>query len=72
MWIPPTTVDISWIDPQTGSSVSIAESVNVGDTLVLDTYVNHTFIVQTTPVNEASSDDSSPAKSFVTHNESVR
>jgi hypothetical protein len=53
-----TTVDITLINPNTGSSVS-------GNLLVLDTFVNHTFIVHPTPVDVQRSDDLSPAESSV-------
>ena len=59
------TIDIAWVNPSTGSSESIASSIHAGDIVVLDTFVNHTFVVQPSPIDVESTDDVSPAKSSV-------
>jgi hypothetical protein len=40
-----TAVDVAWIHPDTGTEISMGPSINVGEAILFDSFVNHTFIV---------------------------
>lgn len=64
------SVSVDWIHPVTGEQVPYS-STSSGDTLSLQSYVNHTFVIHTTTTNATCrSDDCAPASVFTIGEES--